>query len=248
MNKRIYGCLPDKHDNRDLKYTRKIVDLPTKVDLSSNMPSVYDQENIGSCVFNAIAGGFEYLLPIEKKENFMPSRLFAYFNYREKEGNIQEDTGATIRGGFKICAKLGFCKETNWPYDKNFFTTKPSIKAYNEGLNHQILKYERIRHLYDMKECLAEGYPFVAGIKIYTSFESSTVAKTGIVPMPDIEKEELFGGHAVLVVGYDDTTSMVKVRNSWSEKWGDKGYFYLPYHFITDINLASDFWTIRLTE
>ena len=56
------------------------------------------------------------------------------------------------------------------------------------------------------------------------------------------------GGHAVIAVGYDDSTSRITVQNSWGTSWGDKGYFYMPYQYITNTNLADDFWTIRLVE
>jgi C1A family cysteine protease len=59
-------------------------------------------------------------------------------------------------------------------------------------------------------------------------------------------KEKLLGGHAVIAVGYNDTTQRFIVRNSWGSKWGNKGYFTMPYAYLTDSNLADDFWTIRL--
>lgn len=33
--------------------------------------------------------------------------------------------------------------------------------------------------------------------------------------------------HAVVIVGYDESTNLFKVRNSWGKSWGDNGYFYL---------------------
>lgn len=248
---RNYGWIPDKKDNRDFRFSSKkvTVELPSKIDLTPNMPPVYDQGNIGSCVFNAIGAGFQYLLPKEKKENFIPSRLFPYYIYREKEGNINEDSGAQIREAIKVYVKEGVCNEQLWPYLITFFAVKPSVRAYTEALNHQVLKYERLPNdLDDLKHCLASGYPFVAGILIYDSFETDSVAKTGIVPMPNAKKENLLGGHAILVVGYDDSTKYFKVRNSWGDTWGDKGYFYLPYDFVLNKKLTSDLWTIQLTE
>ncbi len=49
-----------------------------------------------------------------------------------------------------------------------------------------------------------------------------------------------------MAVGYDDSQSWFIVRNSWGAGWGMKGYFTLPYEYLLDQNLSSDFWTIRL--
>ena len=58
--------------------------------------------------------------------------------------------------------------------------------------------------------------------------------------------EAVIGGHAVMAVGFDDSKQWFIVRNSWGTTWGMKGYFTLPYGYVTDPNLADDFWTIRL--
>ena len=60
--------------------------------------------------------------------------------------------------------------------------------------------------------------------------------------------ERVLGGHAVLAVGYDDARQCFWVRNSWSAKWGQKGYCCMPYAYLTTPGLASDFWTIRMVE
>lgn len=79
---------------------------------------------------------------------------------------------------------------------------------------------------------------------MYESFESAAVAKTGVVPLPKLS-EQMLGGHAVAVVGYDDAAGRFIGRNSWGAKWGQQGYFTIPYEYWTNPNLAADFWQIQ---
>ena len=53
-------------------------------------------------------------------------------------------------------------------------------------------------------------------------------------------------GHAVVAVGYDDAQQVFIMRNSWGTGWGMQGYFTLPYAYLIDPHLASDFWQITL--
>lgn len=80
-------------------------------------------------------------------------------------------------------------------------------------------------------------------MEIYDSFQSDGTIKTGIVTLP-LSKENCLGGKAVCAVGYDDSKSAFIVRNNVGESWGKKGYFYLPYSYITDPNLCYDFFYI----
>ena len=68
------------------------------------------------------------------------------------------------------------------------------------------------------------------------------------MPYPNVAKEQLLGGHAVCLVGYDDAHNWFIARNSWGPNWGDHGYFYMPYQVIRDTNMSSDFWTINLVS
>ena len=182
------------------------------------------------------------------KKAFTPSRLFIYYNERAIEGTLNEDSGAMIRDGIKSVVKQGVCKETDWPYVIARFTKKPAKTCYTEAMNHQVVSYQRVTQtLNQMKGCLASGYPFVFGFSVYESFETSTVAKTGKVPMPR-SGETMLGGHAVAAVGYNDADQRFIVRNSWGGDWGKKGYCFMPYAYLTDPDLAADFWTIRMVE
>jgi C1A family cysteine protease len=125
---------------------------------------------------------------------------------------------------------------------------KPPAKCYQNAVKHRAVLYQRLTPIPNqLKGCLASGYPFVFGFTVYESFEGATVAKTGHAPMPK-PSEKVLGGHAVMAVGYDDAKQWFIVRNSWGTKWGMQGYFTLPYAYVTDRNLADDFWTIRVVQ
>jgi C1A family cysteine protease len=248
---RGYGWIPDIPDHRDHLYAAPAVSLaklPKQVDLRPQCPKVvYDQGQLGSCTGNAIAGAFQFERHKQKlKPDFIPSRLFIYYNERVIEGTVASDDGASIRDGIKSVATLGDCPEKLWPYDIGKFASKPSKAAFAEALRYKAVQYQRVsRVLNQMKGCMASGYPFVFGFSVYESFESQKVAKTGVVPMP-ASSETLLGGHAVLAVGYDDATQRFIVRNSWGPKWGMRGYFTMPYGYLLDAGLSDDFWTIRV--
>lgn len=243
-----YGWVPDLPDQRDHLFAAPapvLSALPTSVDLRKGCPKeVYDQGRLGSCTANAIGAAFEFDLLKQGLPDFMPSRLFIYYNERVKLGTVDVDSGAMIRDGIKSVAKQGVCAETSWPYDISRFTEKPPEQCYVEAIDNRALAYQRVtRTLGQLKGCLASGYPFVFGFRVYESFESAEVARTGVVPMPK-PGEEALGGHAVLAVGYDDETGRFHVRNSWGSDWGDGGYFTMPYAYLTERGLSSDFWAI----
>jgi C1A family cysteine protease len=247
-----YGWIPDLPDARDHLYSAPLPalgTLPPKVDLRPRCPPVLDQGQLGSCTAHALANAHRFEQMKQKsKTQFMPSRLFIYYNERVMEGTVDQDTGGMLRDGMKSIAQQGVCVEADWPYDLPRFADAPSAACYRSALDHQVLSYQRLSQtLSQMKGCLASGYPFVHGFTVYQSFETSEVAQSGIAPLPGLG-ESVLGGHAVMVVGYDDSQQRFITMNSWGTKWGMKGFFTIPYAYLTDPGLAADFWTVRIVE
>lgn len=229
------------HGELSLLSVPRALVLPKVVDLRSKFPAPYDQGELGSCTANALCGVVQYDLPA-----LQGSRLFVYYNERQLEGTINEDAGALLSDGVRTLQRYGVCQESVWPYDISKFAIKPAAKAYTHGAQHKALVVKNILNdLSAMKNSLAAGHPFVVGIMIFESFETEEVAKTGVVPMPEPEKEECLGGHAIVCVGYNDDKKQWIMRNSWGSTWGDAGYFYLPYAYLVDSDLSSDLWNIK---
>lgn len=262
MVTRTYNWIPSPPDPRDILMTplhpiQKFFTkpIPTSVDLRSKCSTIVDQGDLGACTGNAIASGLrEYMLLNFGGPAFTRlSRLFVYYEERAAEGTTNEDSGANLRDGMDCILKLGVCKEALDPYNITMFTEAPSKAAMADAPNYKVSKYMRVMGIQAVKECLAAGYPVVAGMDVYSQFESQEAAKTGIVRIPSTFEKPI-GGHAVTIVGYQDTPKFSPgywkgggkwiMRNSWGADWGDKGYFYLAYDY-TNLGYMTEFWTAR---
>ena len=242
---RRYGWRPDLPDQRDYRLILPSAVLPSSVDLRPSMPLVYDQGDLGSCTGNGIAGAIEYARRKQALADFVPSRLFIYYNERVIEGTVTSDAGASIRDGIQTVSSQGACPESEWPYDVSKFAALPPAQCYTDAKLDLVSSYARVDQTVDqMRTCLAAKIPVVFGFTVYESFESAAVASSGIVPMP-ATNEAVLGGHCTVLSGYDDENKRFLVRNSWGESWGLDGYFWFPYDYAASTDLSSDFWEIE---
>jgi C1A family cysteine protease len=262
--KRNYGWIPDLPNGIKDHMVAMPAAIPLEsVDLSDNykLAPVVDQKTLGSCVWNALASlvGFDLLNNNEQidKDWFQPSRLFGYYNTRVTEGTVKWDSGVMIRDAIDCLAKQGVCDEKDWPYNINKFRLKPKPSCYTSALNYTALSYQRIDMDYlgsreDFKaaivQALQAGFPIVHGFSVYTSFESAEVAATGEVPMPDASNEKLLGGHATYIKAYNADTDRFGCVNSWGTSWGKGGSYTIPAAYLTDPNMADDFWIITFIK
>jgi C1A family cysteine protease len=254
---RGYGLNPDVNPNNPTYAFIVQRDLQPIVDLRKDMPPIYDQGMLGSCTANALGAAFEYnqmknlvpytCMPKNPPTVFMPSRLFIYYNERVLGGNVMYDTGAALEDGVMSLYNHGVCPETVWAYNTDKFINKPPKTAYWKAKKTRVRNYKKIpKELAQLRASLSEGYPISFGMQIFESFESDTVAKHGMVPYP-APFEECYGGHAVLLVGYNDNLKLFIVRNSWGDDWGDDGYFFMPYEYVLS-SYCRDFWVLVNVE
>lgn len=254
----FYGAVRDPRDSRDLRYAPEAVPkmLPGKVDLRPLCPRVHEQGHPLTCTAHALAGAFQFEERRLGLKDFSPSRLFIFYNslaYMHAK-HATKRQGVNLRAALKTVARHGVCPEKDWPFSltKAAMARKPNRRAYQIAEHHKITRYERIvmgsrsrAEFLDLMKCrLAQGFPFLFAFLVHESFESAHVAKTGIMPMPK-RGERLRGWHAVMAVGYDDRNQRMLIRNSWGWSWGIKGYFWMPYAYISNPRVTADFWTVR---
>jgi C1A family cysteine protease len=261
---------PDARDFLYKAIAPKAVALPPSVDLRSQCSPVRDQGQLGSCTGFAIAVGMReflegatptpppapspgcspakllaWLFPPKLKLALTPlSPLFLYYEERVLEGTVNQDAGAEPRDGFKVLNQTGCAREVDWPYNISRFADAPPSTVVQSAGDFKVSAYHRLTDLTDAKTCLASGAGFVLGFYVYSSFEN--IGANGKMPMP-ASGEQVIGGHAVFAAGYADDTSWagggyLTIKNSWGSDWGDHGYFYMPYAYVTP-DLVPDLWT-----
>jgi hypothetical protein len=243
-----FGCHKAPADSRDKIFKSKVTltEFPD-IDLRPQCPPVRNQKELGACTAFGTTALFNFVRMKKGLPKWLPSPLFTYYATREKYGEQNQDNGAFVRDALKSTVKDGVAMERLWPYDTGKFDLKPDSRIYENAEKHQTIQYLSISS-FDKSAflgCLSEGYPFVFGIKVYSSFMTP---KKGVIASPDKTKEAPMGGHCMLCVGYThiDGGEYMIVQNSWTSMWGDSGYGYVPMdYFLTD---AYDFWTIRDTE
>jgi C1A family cysteine protease len=239
-----YHWVRDKIDSRDHPYQLTNTEQSNIVDLRQYCSTIENQGNLGSCTGNAIAGAIE-LLHKRQNRTLDISRLFIYYYERMFIGTVNYDSGAYIRDGIKACYTYGAPTENLWPYNISKFRTAPSKTALTDAAKRKVTSYQRATDFNQVIDAITSGYPVTIGFSVYSSFDSPTVARTGIMPYPDTKKERLLGGHAVLLVGYNKNNNTFIARNSWGTNWGDNGYFYMPFQVIQNTSMSSDFWVIK---
>jgi C1A family cysteine protease len=239
----------NKQDKRDHIFKPTLLSLQSLPNNFIIEPKcgILDQGNLGSCVSNAAS----IAINVATNGKLLNSRLFLYYCCRDVDGSpIKQDTGASVRGICKAIKYFGITAETNWPYNISQFTRLPALTAFTNQYKINSFSYNFINTgtnlINDIKYSLLSSNVILFGMNVYSSFMTTNVQKTGIVPIPNKTTEQLMGGHCMAIIGYDETKKYIICQNSWGISWGDKGKCYLPYILVKDIQLCSDFTNIKI--
>jgi C1A family cysteine protease len=249
LNRTLNYTFQPKSSADRVYYSVRTTSASPTFSLASKITIILDQGNLGACVSNA----FAQYIHTNTSNNVLISRLYHYYTGRLLSGlsNLQ-DTGLYIRDACSIISSVGACAETTWPYITRNFATMPPINAFQGSKYFKSYSYTLIaQNITSIQNYLTStNTPILFGLNVYSSFMTNSVGNTGIVPIPNKTKETLQGGHCMLIIGFNNTTQKFLCVNSWGNSWGcnstggttgTRGFCLIPYAYILDPSLCSDF-------
>lgn len=198
-------------------------DLPAAVDMRSEFSAARDQGKLSSCVAFAVTGALDR----DAGAQLSPAMIYAL----RSTTNCKRDAGMSLYNGLQIAKTSGACLETLFTYPQALCAT-PADDALADAANHKIVNYAVVwseqgtANLATIKGLLADGTPVLVAVPVYGPFFSSDIVPSHAAG------ETYYGGHAMLLVGYDDAGGYFIARNSWGDGWGHDGYAYLSYEFV----------------
>jgi C1A family cysteine protease len=209
-------------------------DLPIRVDLRSTLQGVQDQGMRSTCLAFAVTAGHESIRYVKNRVIEDLSEELLYWGCKQIDGD--REPGTVFSAVAAALMRWGQPPEDVWPYnglrdDKDMSYTPP-INALDSSNCYKAPMRKIDATLQEMQTWLVRGYAVALGIRLSQGFYIPIDGKI-LVPT---STEELTEGHAVLVMGYDNSLvpgeSFLIIRNSWGLDWGIEGYGYLPYTYI----------------
>lgn len=77
---------------------------------------------------------------------------------------------------------------------------------------------------------LDAGRAVVLGLPTWSDLDLPVAGRLAVPSPSDLDGAH----HAVAVIGYDETTTEMLIRNSWGSAWGDAGTAWLPLRFLDE--------------
>jgi C1A family cysteine protease len=211
------------------------------IDYTRFVTAIRDSGSEGSVVGQALATAMEIQIKRTLDQNVKISARYIYYAARQVEGTSSIDSGAKIKDAIEALAKEGAVEESVWPYKAGHYGDKPPAMVAT-ATRWKITQVRSLKGVEEIESALRTDGPVVAGIEVYQEAMSPQAAKTGVFQLP-IKGAQIVGGHAVVLVAYDDQRKQFKFSNDWGAGWGDRGYGYLSEQYMKDH--SSDCWSFK---
>lgn len=215
--------------------------LPERADLQKFAPSVGQQGQQGSCV--AWSSAYAARTILESVRTGQPGESIKFspaFMYNQI--GLEGCQGSYIIRAMEFMTQRGAVPYAQFPYNEQDCSRQPNNSMMQEAQQFKMRGANRLSKgdrtdeidLRAIKENLAQGAPVVIGMMVGQSFMQGMLGQDVWNPEPGDDQQQGFGGHAMCVVGYDDTKygGSFLIMNSWGPEWGTNGFAWVRYnHF-----------------
>lgn len=221
------------------------IDFPVEFDISEYLPEVRSQGKQGSCV--AWATGYYLKSFQENYEDFQNE--ITVFNNEMSPAYIYNQIkvagcgdGSVIQHALDTIVNQGIADWNLMVYNENDCATQPDDQVKEAAIPNKLENYFYLDPelvFEQTKAALLNNQPVVIAITIDRSYFG---ARDGNGEFIYRKYKSSDGGHAMLVVGYDDNRNAFKVVNSWGKNWGNEGFVWIDYKAFQEAgDLTSDF-------
>ena len=243
-----YNNLPKKNPASTGVYER----LPRSYSMKLFAPLPGDQEHFGTCVGWAAAYAARTIaesIALNRRNLTETTRNVFSPNYIYKSINPSDPQGLR---GTHIYSALDWMRDSGavrmLDIERSTLFPNIDLSLFKDSRRYQIAGYVTLFSLDDdeenkaaliirmVKTSLSEGKPVIIGMNTPNSFiEARNVWK------PEESPQFFYGGHAVCVIGYDDSRfgGSFEIINSWGRNWGNGGFMWIPYRVFTDFVLEA---------
>lgn len=208
---------------------------------ASTLPAFYDlkyggkikhQDGSGSCGSQAESYYATYL-------NFLETGEWTELSARDIYSLVFKDPlGSYIKDNMQKVKDSGIVLESDAPsYDNGQPPSEAFMRKRDDITGEEVEKGKTYisknyftwnnTNLDLYKQAIYQGHGCVVA-----SWGNNYCWSSAKILLPD-NKSQMEWRHIVYLIGWDDATKHFKFINSWGEAWGDKGYGYLPYEYIT---------------
>ncbi|MBX2928007.1 MAG: C1 family peptidase [Saprospiraceae bacterium] len=218
-------------------------DLPAAVDLTPYCPEVRHQGYIYSCVGWALGYGamsiqravLNQCTDREVITRNAHSALFLYNQIKTEDC----DKGSRITDALEFLVQNGDCLAGHFDFDVNNCEQRPDSLVIAQAKRYVIDDYLALFgpkenadiKVLRVKKVLAHNKPVVVGMLVLRNFYD---LKNAQYWHPKLGNTAPAGGHAMVVVGYDDHKGAFRLMNSWGKSWGDNGFIWVKYSDFAD--------------
>jgi len=209
---RNYGFKMSKLDGTEYEFkVNRNSSLPLEFSYKKYLPPILNQGERSICVPCAISAHLDWNYNVDNNGKIFKSNKILINDIYEARKNKSTNNGMQIKDALDYLRKTG-------------------VKS--KGGLMKIRQYAKVTNTIALKYAIVMNGPCIGALRVYNDEKTDFWKR-------DYEGQEMLGGHAVAIIGYDMNGFIL--RNSWGTSYGKSGYSTISFD---DANKFLEIWTI----